>query len=50
MTRWLYEHAITIVTFSVNQVFPLGPEIDPWDPMAGTYDWLSNFEYVPHRQ
>ena len=50
MTRWLYEHAITIVTFSVNQVFPLGPEVDPWRPQAGTYDWLSNFEYVTHRQ
>jgi ABC-type transport system substrate-binding protein len=50
ITRWLHEQALTVVTFSVNQVFPLGPEIDPWDPMAGTYDWLSNFEYVPHRQ
>ena len=50
MTAWLHEHAMTIVTYSANQVFPLGPEIDAWKPMAGTYDWLSNFEYVPHRQ
>ena len=50
MSKWLHEHAMTIVTYSANNVFPVGPEIDPWDPMAGTYDWLSNFEHVPHRQ
>ena len=50
MTAWLHEHALTLVSFSANQVFPIGPEIDPWEPMAGTYDWLSNFEFVPHRQ
>ena len=50
MARWLHEHALTIVTYEANQVFPVGPEIDPWQPMAGTLDWLSNFDYVPHRQ
>ena len=50
MAAWLHEHALTIVTYEANQVFPVGPEIDPWQPMAGTLDWLSNFEYVPHRQ
>ncbi len=50
MARWLYDHALTIVTYEANQVFPLGPEIDRWEPMAITLDWLSNFEYVPHRQ
>ena len=50
MAAWLHEHALTIVTYEANQVFPVGPEIDPWQPMAGTLDWLSNFEFVPHRQ
>ena len=50
MAKWLYEHALTIVTYEANQVFPVGPEIDPWEPMAITLDWLSNFEYVPHRK
>ena len=50
MARWLYDHALTIVTYEANQVFPLGPEIDRWEPMAITLDWLSNFEYVPHRR
>ena len=50
MAKWLYEHALTIVAYEANQVFPLGPEIDRWEPMAITLDWLSNFEYVPHRQ
>ena len=50
LARWLHEHSLTIVTYEANQVFPVGPEIDPWQPMAGTLDWLSNFEYVTHRQ
>ena len=48
--RWIFDEVMVIPLFGQNVVWPLGPDIDAWDPMGGRKDWLSNWDYVPHRQ
>ena len=48
--RWIFDEVMVIPLFGQNVVWPLGPEIDAWEPMGGRKDWLSNWDHVPHRQ
>ncbi len=48
--RWIVDQVMVIPLFGQNMVWPVGPEIDVWEPMGGRKDWLSNWDYVPHRQ
>ena len=50
MARWLFDNAMTLPLYDENAVWPLGPEVDPWEMMAGSLTWLSNWEFVPHRR
>ena len=50
ITKWMFEHVMTIPLYDENSVFPLGPEIDEWEQQAGGLTWLSNWEFVPHRK
>ena len=48
--RWVYENAMEFGTYDVNVLWPLGPDVDPWDEHVGYADrrTLSGFEYAPH--
>ena len=48
--RWIFDEVMVIPMFGQNVVWPVGPNIDAWEPMGGRKDWLSNWEYVRHRQ
>ena len=48
--RWIFDEVMVVPLFGQNVVWPLGPDIDAWDPMGGRKDWLSNWDHVPHRQ
>ena len=50
ITKWMFDNVMTIPLYDENSVFPLGPEIDPWEQQAGGLTWLSNWEFVPHRK
>lgn len=50
MARWIFDHTILIMLYGENIVWPLGPKVDPWEPLAGNRNWLSNWEYAPHRR
>ena len=50
ITKWMFDHVMTIPLYDENAVFPLGPEIDPWEQQSGGLTWLSNWEFVPHRE
>ena len=48
--RWMFDNAMQIPLFMVNAVWPLGPELDAWEPRVGTLAWLNKWEHAPHRQ
>ncbi len=48
--RWIFDEVMVVPLFGQNVVWPVGADIDVWEPMGGRKDWLSNWEYVPHRQ
>lgn len=47
---WIFDNAMIMPLVQVSSVWPLGAEIDRWEPLGGNKQWLSNWEYVPHRQ
>ena len=49
MSKFLFDHAMTIPTVSVYQVWPVGPEIDEWEMVCCVTRVPSNLEYIPHR-
>ena len=50
ITKWMFEHVTTIPLYDENSVFPLGPELDPWEQQGGGLTWLSNWGFAPHRK
>jgi peptide/nickel transport system substrate-binding protein len=48
--KWLFDNSLHIPLFEVNSVWPLGPELDPWETLGINRGWLSNYEFAPHRQ
>ena len=50
MATWMFENVAQIVLYEENSVWPIGPNIDEWEVMAGGVSWLSNWEDVPHRK
>jgi ABC-type oligopeptide transport system substrate-binding subunit len=50
IAKWMFEHVMTLPLYDENSVFPLGPEIDPWEQQAGGLTWLSDWHAVPHRK
>ena len=50
ITKWMFDNVMTIPLYDENSVFPLGPELDPWEQQAGGITWLSNWEFAPKRK
>ena len=50
MARWIFDEVMLLMVYGENIVWPLGAKVDPWEPLAGNRNWLSNWEYAPHRQ
>ena len=50
MAQWQFDNVILIPAFSLNLVWPLGPNVDVWEPLAGDKGLLSNWEFAPHRK
>jgi peptide/nickel transport system substrate-binding protein len=50
VARWNFDNAMHMPTVEVGSVWPLGPDLDPWEPMGGNRQWLSYWEYAPHRE
>ena len=50
MARFQFDNMTLIPMFSQNVAWPLGPRLDPWEPMAGEKDLFSNWEFAPHRK
>ena len=46
----MFDNVMTLPLFEEPNIWPLGPEIDEWDLMGFTVDWLNNLEFTPHRQ
>ena len=49
MGAFVFENVLSIPLYTQNAQWPIGPRIDKWDPLPRVYDWLSNWEEVPHR-
>ena len=52
VARFTYENVVEMGLYSVNQIWPLGPRVDPWDDHFeyGDKRVLTGTEYAPHRQ
>ena len=50
MAAWIFENVMTIPLYEENVIWPLGTGIDEWKPLPRVYEWLSNWEEVPHRR
>ena len=50
MARWIFDNALVIPLYTENIVWPLGPALGAWEPAIGTIEWLSYWEFAPHRQ
>ena len=49
---WLWDNSLDIGLYSVNNIYPLGPNLDSWGDRLETGDTrrLSALEYAPHRK
>ena len=52
VARFTYDNVVEMGLYSVNQIWPLGPRVDPWDEHFeyGDKRVLTGTEYAPHRQ
>ena len=50
MARFIFDNVIMLPLFLEPNIWPLGPEIDEWELLGLTTEWLNNTEYAPHRQ
>ena len=50
MGKWIFDQTMVLSVYGENIVWPLGPKVDTWDPLAGNKNWLSNWEYAHQRQ
>ena len=48
--RFIYDNVMHIPLFEQNAVWPIGPDLGRWDPMAQELSLLSRWENAPHRQ
>ena len=49
MARWIFDNAMLMPLYTEAVVWPVGPNIDTWEPQGISYRWLSNWEFAPHR-
>jgi ABC-type transport system substrate-binding protein len=49
---WLWDNSLDIGLYSVNNIYPLGPNVDSWEDRLETGDTrrLSALEWAPHRE
>ena len=49
---WLWANSLDIGLYSVNNIYPLGPNVDTWEDRLETGDTrrLSALEWAPHRE
>jgi peptide/nickel transport system substrate-binding protein len=52
VAKFTYDNVVEMGLYSVNQIWPLGPRIDPWQEHFeyGDKRVLSGLEFAPHRQ
>ena len=50
MARFIFDNVMTLPLFGEPTIWPLGPDIGPWDLQLLNDTWLTNTEYAPHRQ
>ena len=52
MGDWLRDNALAMAVYSLDQIFPLGPNVDSWEEhlSMGEAQSISGLEYAPHRQ
>ncbi len=50
--QWVWDNVLDIGLYVQNNIYPLGPNVDPWDEHLSTSDsrYMSAFEFAPHRQ
>ena len=50
IARFLFDNVMLLPLYHQNTTWPLSAEVDEWELLGGTNDWLSNWEFVPHRR
>ena len=52
VAQFTYDNVVEMGLYSVNQIWPLGPRVDPWQEHFeyGDKRVLTGLEYAPHRQ
>ena len=52
MGHWIWDNSFDVGLYYVNNIYPLGPEIDSWEEHLETGDprRLSALEFAPHRR
>ncbi len=50
--QWVWDNVLDIGLYVQNNIYPLGPNVDPWDEHLSTSDsrYMSAFEFAPHRR
>ena len=49
MGKFIYDNVLHIPLFEQSSVWPIGPELGRWDPMAQELSLLSRWQHAPHR-
>ncbi len=50
IAQWVFDNVVILPMYKVNWIFPLGPNVDPWDMACCDARVLFDLEYAPHRR
>ena len=50
IAQWVFDNVVILPMYKVNWIFPLGPNLDPWDMACCDARVLFDLEHAPHRR
>ena len=50
VAQWVFDNVVILPMYKVNWIFPLGPNLDPWEMACCDARVLFDLEYALHRQ
>ena len=50
VAQWVFDNVAILPMYRVNWIFPLGPNLDPWDMACCDARVMFDLEYAPHRR
>lgn len=50
VAQWVFDNVVILPMYRVNWIFPLGPNLDPWEMACCDARVMFDLEYAPHRR